>query len=63
MSGKISGFQWTVIILFFVILLIWLIALNFKSENAWTLNPWFSTMIAALLWGVWSEKSNYQITD
>jgi len=56
---KLSGLQWTSIILFFGILIVWLVAITYNSERAWANNPWYPTMTAALLWGVWVERSRY----
>ena len=56
MPSEVSGLQWTVITLFFCILIVWLVAIMYKSEHAWTNNPWLPTMVAALLWGVWSDR-------
>ena len=44
-------------ILFVLILVVWIVAINFKSEQAWALNPWLPTTVGALLWSVWLETS------
>ena len=59
MANNVSPYQWTVIILFFAVLLVWLISLPKKSEKGWTNNPWLPTMTAALLWGVWTDSKPY----
>jgi len=52
-----SNLQWISIGLFFAILVVWVIAISRKSEHPWANNPWYPTMSAALLWGVWVERS------
>ena len=53
-----SSLQLTIIILFFAILAVWTVAINFKDEHSWALNPWLPTTVAALVWSVWLDTSN-----
>ena len=57
MANKISPYQWTVIILFAAILLVWLVSIPKPKEHPWANNPWLPTMVIALAWGVWIERS------
>lgn len=52
-----SNLQWITIALFFTILVVWIVAITRQSERSWANNPWFPTMVTALLWGVWLEKT------
>jgi hypothetical protein len=52
-----SNLQWISIALFFAILVVWIVAISNKAEHPWANNPWYPTMTAALLWGVWIERT------
>ena len=53
---SVSRLQWTMIILFSVTLLVWLISATRTKESQWVNNPWLPTMIIALAWGVYNDS-------
>ena len=46
------------IVLFLAILVVWVIAINFKSEHSWAMNPWLPTTVGALLGSIWLDSSD-----